>query len=413
MTINGAIIAQIRVKPHPNADKLALGIIGGTQVVVDKSTKDGDIGVFFSSELKVSEEYAKANKLRKIDGGFFPDSLKVRPQKFRGERSDGYFAPLSSLSFTGVDISTLDIGDVFTNINKIPICEKYYTPATRQAMGQIKQGKAIPSFPKHFDTEQLALFYSRIPEGSLLWYTLKVHGTSQRTGLVPVTHKVSKWYHKVFPFLSKKKEIKFEFVSGTRNTVLDRTNTGESGKSFRFKAEDLFKNKLHQGEIIYYEVVGWENSTVPIMARHNFSNSSGLSYWGDNVVYSYGNLPGQCSVYVYRITRTTLDCVGNYVHTDLSWPQVKQRCYELGVEHVPEFQTMISTNFIDDIITVARKYDDGPDPIDNSHPREGVVVHVLTPSGKYYALKHKGFTFKVGEGLVKESDSYVDLEEVS
>ena len=44
---------------------------------------------------------------------------------------------------------------------------------------------------------------------------------------------------------------------------------------------------------------------------------------------------------------------------------------------------------------------------------EGVVVRFDQPNGDTVWLKEKSFLFKVLEGIVKEDDSYVDMEEVS
>src|SRR5690606_14492257 len=49
--------------------------------------------------------------------------------------------------------------------------------------------------------------------------------------------------------------------------------------------------------------------------------------------YNYNCISGQNDIYVYRITQTNID--GESV--DLSWPQVKRRCRELGVKHVVEY----------------------------------------------------------------------------
>jgi len=121
------IVAKInRIYKHPNADKLQLANILGYQVVVSLESKEGDIGILFPDDGQLSLEYCKANDLiaykdengnRK--GGYFDDNRRVRAQKFRGERSEAYFAPVDSLLFTGYDLSKLKIGDKFNELNKI------------------------------------------------------------------------------------------------------------------------------------------------------------------------------------------------------------------------------------------------------------------------------------------------------
>ena len=55
----------------------------------------------------------------------------------------------------------------------------------------------------------------------------------------------------------------------------------------------------------------------------------------------------------------------------------------------------------------------GPSTLDHTHIREGVVVRVENPDGTTHFLKAKSYEFKVLEGIIKNNDSYVDMEEVS
>ena len=59
---------------------------------------------------------------------------------------------------------------------------------------------------------------------------------------------------------------------------------------------------------------------------------------------------------------------------------------------------------------MAELYYDGPDPIGKTHIREGVVVRILNRP-KFTAYKHKNFSFKVLEGIIKESATAPDMEE--
>ena len=425
MSTHGAYICRISVSEHPNADNLALGKVGGFQVVISKNVQDGEVGVFFSSDLKLSIEYANANKLLRKDGGYFEENLRVRAQSFRKERSEGYYAPLSSLAFTKADLSQLKVGDIITELNGVKICEKYYTPSTLRVRQSVSN-RAIPTFPKHYDTEQLAYYYENIPFGSVVWVTSKLHGTSQRTGNVLVQNDKKSFFRNLL-HLPPKKYSHYEYVSGTRNTILDPYCQGESSKSYRQKMASVFDGKLHEGEIIYYELVGWEDEAVPIMGSQDFSKTKDYKSWGNNVIYKYNQLPGTCKIYVYRITRSYTDCMKNLVHYDLTFPQLIERCKELKVDHVPLLDSSgsivdysqycpiaISHSFTKEhLLDYVHSISDGPDQIDPSHPREGCVLHIFTPLGRSYALKYKGMTFKVGEGIAKESDSYVDSEEVS
>jgi hypothetical protein len=61
---------------------------------------------------------------------------------------------------------------------------------------------------------------------------------------------------------------------------------------------------------------------------------------------------------------------------------------------------------------IAEGYYDGPDPIGRTHIREGVVVRILNRP-KFAAYKHKNFSFKVLEGIIKETAEAPDMEEAS
>ena len=59
---------------------------------------------------------------------------------------------------------------------------------------------------------------------------------------------------------------------------------------------------------------------------------------------------------------------------------------------------------------IAEKYYDGVDPIGKTHWREGVVVRIVNRP-KFTAYKHKNFTFKVLEGIAKDTAIEADIEE--
>ena len=64
----------------------------------------------------------------------------------------------------------------------------------------------------------------------------------------------------------------------------------------------------------------------------------------------------------------------------------------------------------DTVKQVAEKYYDGPDPIGKTHVREGVVVRIINRP-KFCAYKHKNWSFKCLEGIVKAEAETPDLEE--
>ena len=81
----------------------------------------------------------------------------------------------------------------------------------------------------------------------------------------------------------------------------------------------------------------------------------------------------------------------------------------MGVKCVPTFERFVFTTW-EDLMERVEKYYDGADPIGKSHVREGVVVRIDNRS-KFTAYKHKNFSFKVLEGIIKDTADAPDMEE--
>lgn len=71
-------------------------------------------------------------------------------------------------------------------------------------------------------------------------------------------------------------------------------------------------NCLHPGEVVFYEIVGYEDSGKPIMGAVNpdiiqdkHVKKEVVDRYGENIVYNYGCPVGQHDVYVYRIAYST------------------------------------------------------------------------------------------------------------
>ena len=88
---------------------------------------------------------------------------------------------------------------------------------------------------------------------------MKLHGTSGRTGYLPlIRQKKQKWWQK----LLKKHPgtyTEYGYVTGTRRVVLDDKHDGGyySDNQFRVEMAKKFEGKLHKGETVYYEIVGF------------------------------------------------------------------------------------------------------------------------------------------------------------
>lgn len=394
------------------------------------SYKEGDLGVYFPSDGKLGLEFAEANNLlRKKDengnniGGFIdPVKRNIKAIRLRGEQSDGLFLRLNCLSeFT--DVSKLKEGDTISVLNGVVICEKYIPIRKSNSSGGIssqnkkKKNKLkikYPWFDEHEDTKQLMYYLRNIREGDICTLTLKMHGTS---------HRIANTICKKFPkqnwlqrTLHKKVDpiITWGVVSGSRRVVLDFENKenvddGWYGTNeFRKKWHDLIAPKLHKGEEVFGEIVGWVNEDTLIMPagkNKSVGDPEFIKQYGETTEFTYGCKPGENAFYVYRITKTDED---GYVVEYPDW-YMRIRCEELGVPAVPKFEDFIYTTE-EDLLQRVEKYVDGPDPIGKTHVREGVVVRIQNRS-KFDAYKNKNFSFKALEGLIKETAAVPDMEE--
>lgn len=442
-----AYVTRIKnMHKHPNADRLQIGECFGNAVIVSMEYEDNQLGVYFPSDGQLSVEFAEINNLlRKKDengnniGGYMdPDKRNVTTIKLRGEKSDGLFLPLKSLESFG-DISVLREGDRIDNFNGHEICCKYI-PRTQNRRGHYSDGNktrkkkvpVAPLFAEHADTEQLAYNLGAFKAGDEIEITLKMHGTSQRTGYLPTL----KGYKKTLLDKILRREGKpiydWGYVSGTRRTVLENFEGGYYGSNeFREAHSKFFEGKLNKGEEIFYEVVGFTHTGTPIMSsgdNKKLNDKDFVKQYGQTTVFSYGCSPTgkegfgisertvpQSNIYVYRMTMTNEDGFTVEYTPDF----MRYRCEQMGVKTVPVFANFIihdydlemDTRTAGEIVKdVAEKYYDGPDPVGKTHIREGVVVRIINRP-KFCAYKHKNWFFKAIEGLVKIEAEAPDIEE--
>jgi hypothetical protein len=406
-------------------------------------------------------EFAKQNNLLRLrdenghsipGGGYMdPDKRNVTAIKLRGEKSDGLFLPLTCLDYCFEDGATahLKIGDTIDVVNGHDICTKYI-PRNSQRVGRPTDGNRTrkkrvplaPLFVEHADTEQLAYNLGAFRSGDEVEITLKMHGTSQRTGFLPV---FSGFRRTIWDKLFRRDGepiYTYDIVTGTRRTVINGEESGYYGSNaFRMPHSELFRGKLWKGETVYYEVVGFTDTGVSIMSEcsnKKLNDKEFVKQYGETTTFSYGCEPHpfntklednkpQSDIYVYRMTMTNED--GNVVEYTPDF--MRYRCEQMGVKTVPVFWKGTIPYTEDDldsatpgarvmmkdgenagewIKNIAEQYYDGPDPIGKTHIREGVVVRIINKP-KFCAYKHKNWFFKALEGIVKVEAEAPDMEE--
>lgn len=468
----GYVVQVENLRQHSNADRLLVATFFGNDTCVSLDVHVGDIGIYFPTDLQLSEEFCEVNNLvRKKDaegnniGGYMdPNKRNVTTIKLRGEKSDGLYLPISCVEYTGVDMKELTVGTHIEMLNGHEICKKYIpmrqARSTNRRDGNRTRKKTPPISPlfvEHADTEQLAYNLDAFRPGDELEITLKMHGTSQRTGYLPVFQGFKRT---IWDRLFRREGTPiydWGYVSGTRRTVLQNYEGGFYGSDeFREPHAKFFEGKLRKGEEVYYEVVGFQTSGAPIMGSVENSKTNDKAFikqYGKTTTFSYGCDPDggktmhgrdheghfsifvpypQSDFYVYRMTMTNED--GDMVEYTPDY--MRYRCEQMGCKCVPRFAKVMTHDNKDGTVTItvydetqgvygtgctiadlgatikeaAENYYDGPDPIGHSHVREGVVVRIVNKP-KFSAYKHKNFSFKCLEGIAKAEATAPDMEE--
>ena len=468
-----AIVAPVpSVVPHPNSDNgLKLVKIAGSQVITSVDYQVGDLAVFFPVGGRISDEYLFNNseyrfsaslgstvRPNKILGksGLFDENGRVRSIRLRGEPSEGYIAPLSSFAYTGFDFSGCDGGWLFTELGTYAICERYVSPTQQRQLdraatanktpGIRKKLVEAPTFLEHFDTKNFKYTYQHIPEDALILVTEKLHGTSGRTGNVLVRRELAlsafertcaraRAFFEYLPqglvkavqeawLLPSVASAKYETISGSRRVAfLNEIKDGyHVGTGFREAIHQSLEGRLHKGETLYYEIVGYQAPNSPLFHHKMKKDGVGTALLkqfkahlqSNNMEYSYGcnRELGEHRIFIYRITYTNKD--GHQI--DLSYPQRVARCNILGIPHVPMVYYGFLRNFLQvqgpDLLANMNALADAPSSLSDAHISEGVVVEITHPE-MMTTLKNKAFNFLYLEDLIKEDDSFVDIEEVS
>ncbi len=471
MSYSAIVVRLENVRAFPGADRLKLANCCLEQVIVGLDNKEGDLGVFFQSDGCLSQEmlfhnnlyrHSERNKDRR-EKGYFDDNGRVRCQTLRGEKSYGFWTPLNSLEWTGYDISKLKEGEEFTSLNNKLVCSKYVP--TRQISSEEKQGKAgkkqykLPApkainFKEHFDTKQFRRNIKQIPDNSIIYLTIKAHGTSGRTGRLQVSKVTcSRTMGRIRTFLKMNLPRKrdWKILTGTRRVNLnpydldgkkDPNNyllTYGRSRDYRVKVSHILAEKgIPKGYTLYYEIVGYTPMGSLIMGSSSVDKIDDKktkkfikAKYGNTMRYTYGCEPFNSEeqnkfysdlnchnnpewkdcfrVLVYRITFTNESGLSE----DLSWNQVKQFCKERGLETVvqagePFFYKSYEESS-QDLLNLVESLHDGPDPLDERHIREGVCLRIESEQGMKI-LKDKTWVFKQLEQGFKDTGA-IDAEE--
>lgn len=409
------VMSVSRLIKLEKCDNVQGAFVSGYNVIVSNNVKEKDTGIFFPVECQLSKEFLSNNNLYRnkelnIDkekAGYFEESGRLRCMKFRGNKSEGLFMPLDSLSFTGINTSEFNVNDSFDEINGIPICKKYYieTRNTSLSKGDKKKNKVKQisrmienQFRLHIDTEQLKKNMFKIKPDDIVSITAKLHGTSAVISKCLVKRKLSLKDKIAKYFGVEVKDTEYDLIYASRNVIKN-----ESGDCCNYYSTDVWKenaNKIKEfipyGITLYAEIVGYASANKHIQKG-----------------YHYGCENGTNELYIYRITFTNAD--GKVF--EFNRPQIDEFCNNAGLKTTPLFFYGYAKDIYPDIVVDEKWHDSVLErldkdesfymnnimcPINNKQvPAEGCVVRV---EKLYNAEPYKLKNYKFLEWETKQID---------
>lgn len=360
--------------PLDNCNNVVHGLIMGNLVIVDKSSKVGDIGLYFPVECALSNGYLSSNSLyrhkelnvNKEKTGYFEDSGRIKSVKFRGHVSQGLFMPLSSLFFTGIsenDLLELKEGDEFDFINDKEICRKYVLRIKEKGVNLEGSGKKEKhgvskivdgQFRFHDDTNQFYKNYHKLNPSDLVSISVKIHGTSAISSKILCKRNLN-WFERLLKKynLVRITDTEYTNVVASRKTIKSKGLKNSNhyyGSNIWEIADTLLKDHLDNGMTIYYEIAGYTEGGGRIQGGpngrcYNYGCVDPLILWdrsyiiseegGDKYIEHY--IEGKddnksFKIFVYRITYTNDQ--GKVF--EFSMNQIRKWCKLHGINVVPE-----------------------------------------------------------------------------
>jgi RNA ligase (TIGR02306 family) len=179
------------VEPHPNADKLEIAKVAGTQTLIVKGQfKAGDLCVYFPPDIllpgDVSEALGVAKYLKTAlwEGFRFP--CRVAACRLRGTPSYGFAQPLSALGTGKPPAVGADVTETFRAAKYEPPARVYrsYGGGTGEVWGGL--AREPDKFHRYTDIQHYRKYRNLLEPGLPVRITEKIHGTNSRVGLLKV-----------------------------------------------------------------------------------------------------------------------------------------------------------------------------------------------------------------------------------
>lgn len=457
MATGEALVCKLKnIFPIEGADKIVQANLFGETIIISKDYIEGTLGLLFDCESLLDPDFCKYNNLYRhqhlnrdtTQVGYLEDSRRIRPIKLRGVKCSALWMPIYSLNYIGSLYP--QEGTQIKEWSGKPICDKYVRPIRGNGKNnkQIKKVQQVLNFAEHLDTDQLLRNLHKINIGDKIIVTSKLHGTSARAGLLPCIDLT--WKGRFFRWLGLNLKNEYKFVVGSRHCLksvqgekIEKKDSYYIENIWKQSADQNFLGKLIPGETVFYEIVGFLPSGESIMPRHDNKKlekfldkqeyKDFIQKFGQETIFHYGcrdnlkddgfdengnisdirilksSVNAEYKIFVYRITLTTEH--GQSI--DYTWEQVKSRCEEMGVNHVPQLDNFL----IDpdrDFYTEEKYWLELTEEDDINFPQhlnEGICVRVENGKLRPDIYKNKRYAFKVLEGIIKDTTEFADMEE--
>lgn len=290
-TIHVTIERIDSLEPHPNADRLEIAKLLGTQTVVPKGVfAVGDCVVFFPPDICLPPAVSAGLGVQKyLKHSLYQDEkvqCRVAATRLRGIPSYGFIIKAPEV------LSDRATG---TAVDEVWAAWKYEPPQRPSMQGDVEADP--PNFPRYTDIQHYYCNTHAFPAGLPVRVTEKIHGTNCRFGLIKMGD-----HH--------------EYLGGSHRHA--RKKVDANGR---------------------YSVY-WEPLNVPgveALLKHLASGGNGAEYVNDAILFgelfgpgiqdmTYGVPQGRVGFRVFDIMVN-----GRY----LDWPDLHAVCAQHGVQVVP------------------------------------------------------------------------------
>mgnify|MGYP003292050011 CR=1 FL=1 len=426
---------------NPEVTRLKVAHVDGYNILVGIDEQPGKFVYFPTSSCLNPQFLAFANLYRHAEKnndnektGLFEDNGRVKAVKLKGQVSEGFLLPLTTLvnfivdstnvSFTeddcpvGTEFDEVEHNGKSFWINKKYVVERQgYNYQKRYNKSQKKLSRLHlirdDQFRYHYETVLIRKEPTFISPDDTISITSKWDGTSHISAYV-LCHKQLNFFEKIQEKLFKRNFDFYDHILSSRRVIKNLYYNPEQGASFyndefRYKVDEYLQPYMCKGMTIYAEIVGFDTTGGYIQKNYDY----GCVQPEKGEEYTIGK---HCKVMIYRITLTNVDGV---VH-EFSAKEVQVWCKERGLNPVieyyyglakdlyPELDTAThwNQNFIECLANDKRFYMemDSPD-CNNKVPHEGIVIK--KESMRSEAVKLKCFNY------LNKEQSQLDKGEVN